>query len=655
MKKKIVVFVAAYLLTLMVGSAEEPDCLVTGNSTTTQYINATVNLKILLVQFSDVQCKVQGRNDIPKYSKSNYEEMFGSDGIYVSPVRYTPDGDYVYGSMNDYFRKMSSGNVIINATLLNNLDPDLGYPEWLTLSDTKSYYHSTSYYSQTLISDALTAASSAGINVGTLNTTTKLVIIYAGNRYNGGGLNPYANYIGGTTYIMSELENSPMDQEHSGAKFARIGTHCHEFAHTLGIKHSSGSRADAMQSGNRNGNWAAPAPLNPIARMLKGWLTPTTISGQQQYDLEYSLTAPQIFRINGNVSGEYFLMENRRFDQNMTIGTTSTADYNNSAFMPIAHSQNSTNVVFPKGVMVWRVTYNFPNQNYEDNGLIYASGLYNNTFPENIPTETDAGDLFPGAAGIKVLSPWSDNRDPYVTGNVFVPNTKTSTNVGMEILSENSTTFTAKMYQSSPQDASPAKPLNLAFTTNTQITFTWDNNNEPDRQYWEVWRKYYRSQFDNQDWTLVATRTTNSFTDPDFQTTYNENGQYSLSYKIRTKDTQSLYSIYSDVVSTNGYIVFWKTGQTAKADIPKEYFMNQNYPNPFNPTTTIDYSIPEASNVRITVFDYIGREVASVVNKNQNVGYYSATFDASKLASGVYFYKIVAGRFFSTKKMLLLK
>jgi M6 family metalloprotease-like protein len=476
--------------------AQESACTVTGASTSTLYISSSVNLKILLVQFTDITCK-KGSGNRPKYSKVNYEEMFGSDGIYVSSVRYTPDGDAVYGSMNDYFRKMSSGNLTINATLLNQLNEEYGYPIWITLPYSKSYYHST--YDQ-ILTDALSSANSAGIAVGTLNDYNKLVIIYAGNRYNGGGLNPYANNIGGTTYIMSELENSPMNQEHSGAKFARIGTHCHEFAHTLGIKHSSGSRSDIMEAGNRNGNFAAPAPLNPIARMLKGWLTPTTVTGQQPYDAYYSLTSPQVFRINGNVSGEYFLIENRRFDQNMTIGTTSIPDYNNSTFMPIALSQNASNVILSQGILVWRVTSNFPNQNYQDNGLIYASGRYNRSFPDNNLTETDAGDLFPGDAGIMVLSPWSDERNPYstsydpywgTTNNVFVPNTKSSTNVAMEVLGVNDSEhyISVGLYQSSPVDASPSKPRNLQITTyvdgNGQYRprLTWTAAGESDVSY----------------------------------------------------------------------------------------------------------------------------------------------------------------------------
>ncbi len=140
MKKTMVALLAMLLLQYSTGLSNDDLCQVSGNSTSTQYINSTINLKILLVQFSDVKCKMLNGN-IPKYSQTNFEEMLGSDGIYVSPNRYTPDGDAVYGSMNDYFRKMSSGNVVINATLLNNLD-DYSKPAWITLPHTKMEYHS---------------------------------------------------------------------------------------------------------------------------------------------------------------------------------------------------------------------------------------------------------------------------------------------------------------------------------------------------------------------------------------------------------------------------------------------------------------------------------------------------------------------------------
>jgi hypothetical protein len=81
----------------------------------------------------------------------------------------------------------------------------------------------------------------------------------------------------------------------------------------------------------------------------------------------------------------------------------------------------------------------------------------------------------------------------------------------------------------------------------------------------------------------------------------------------------------------------------------------QNYPNPFNPVTKINYSIPEMSNVRIKVYDNLGNEVTTLVNKDQNAGIYNIEFDGKGLASGIYFYRLQAGDFIETKKMILLK
>lgn len=89
--------------------------------------------------------------------------------------------------------------------------------------------------------------------------------------------------------------------------------------------------------------------------------------------------------------------------------------------------------------------------------------------------------------------------------------------------------------------------------------------------------------------------------------------------------------------------------------VPLVYELSQNYPNPFNPSTTIKYSIADQSVVKLTVFNSIGQEVARLVNEIQEPGSYSVTFDASALSSGVYFYKISAGNFVSTRKMLLIK
>ena len=85
------------------------------------------------------------------------------------------------------------------------------------------------------------------------------------------------------------------------------------------------------------------------------------------------------------------------------------------------------------------------------------------------------------------------------------------------------------------------------------------------------------------------------------------------------------------------------------------YKLSQNYPNPFNPTTTIEYSIPQSRFVSLKVYDILGREVKTLVHQQELPGTYKVQFNGSELASGVYFYRIEAGEFVSTKKFILLK
>ena len=89
--------------------------------------------------------------------------------------------------------------------------------------------------------------------------------------------------------------------------------------------------------------------------------------------------------------------------------------------------------------------------------------------------------------------------------------------------------------------------------------------------------------------------------------------------------------------------------------IPIVYSLSQNYPNPFNPSTTINYAIQKQGNVILIIFDVLGREISTLVNKEQPQGNYEIEFDASNLTSGIYFYSMKAGEFYNTKKLILLK
>ena len=109
----------------------------------------------------------------------------------------------------------------------------------------------------------------------------------------------------------------------------------------------------------------------------------------------------------------------------------------------------------------------------------------------------------------------------------------------------------------------------------------------------------------------------------------------------------------SVVLSGSGKQIAIRTG--ASAQIPKVFTLSQNYPNPFNPSTVIRYQLPVSEHVRIKVYDIRGQEVATLFDGVQEAGYRSIEWNGSGNASGVYFYKLEAGSFTDTKKMLMMK
>ena len=407
--------------------------------------DTVTNLKILLVQFTDVSCRMDSDGHTARYSVQDFEYLLGSEGVYVSPAMHSPDGDEVFGSMNDYYRKMSGGRMKINAYVINKIDGTTGRPVWLTLSQTKQYYKQLSAGDSPIFAHAIKAALNAGMDPYT-DGNTSLVIIYAGNVcFQMSGLNPMAQ---GPWYIMSEVQGRPYGQEGPGATFSRIGIHCHEFGHTIGLGHCTGGRADLMCGGTSNGSvdGNAPAPVNAIVRVRRGWANVVSITGVigQPVDVSYSLTEPTIYTMV-NERGDKFFIENRRFDQTMTIGATTVPDYNNVAFFPPAGPHH----LITQGILVWRLNTSGNNLDpgYSTEGLVYASGRFGRTYPENDPSDTDDGVPFPGVSNNRILSPWSDPRNPYgreadyfnPSGShytLFVPNTKGGSAGGMEILSE---------------------------------------------------------------------------------------------------------------------------------------------------------------------------------------------------------------------------
>ncbi len=134
--------------------------------------------------------------------------------------------------------------------------------------------------------------------------------------------------------------------------------------------------------------------------------------------------------------------------------------------------------------------------------------------------------------------------------------------------------------------------------------------------------------------------------------TYLESGKYLTADAVMVMINRKLSP---DVVVTN-----IEDEKGSNVTIPTEFVLEQNYPNPFNPVTKIKYSIPEvgtglALSVQLKIYDILGKEVATLVNEEKQAGIYEVEFKASRLSSGVYFYKLTAGNYSQTKKMILLR
>lgn len=137
---------------------------------------------------------------------------------------------------------------------------------------------------------------------------------------------------------------------------------------------------------------------------------------------------------------------------------------------------------------------------------------------------------------------------------------------------------------------------------------------------------------------------------------------YAGTYPNVVLDSDSFPFMKTGVTTSKPPYVEWRnTGDpfddegTHSEAIPDAYSLIQNHPNPFNPVTTIRFDLPQASHVRLAVYDLQGRVVAELVNGIRDASLHTVTWDASNLASGLYFYRIEAGNFASAKKMVLMK
>ncbi len=269
---------------------------------------------------------------------------------------------------------------------------------------------------------------------------------------------------------------------------------------------------------------------------------------------------------------------------------------------------------------------------------------------------------------------WGDDEDAFDLNfnNVFSPvsnpNSRNSEhlNFTVEVTEKFFDTYKINLYFSNPYEGRPSKVVNFKTSFSEDIpSLVWNANLEPDLLGYRVCKKLYFSDETTRTYYFFVTDT--FYYDYEFELLQNNSEVTQVEYWVSAIDTSgkaSLESEHKDLILRGNSENELLANANKKTSLP---VLLGNYPNPFNPTTTIKYTIPRIANVEkqnlhrilriasLRIYNILGKEVATLVNKKQSPGTYAVRFDASHLPSGVYFYTLRIGDFVTTKKMLLLK
>ncbi len=214
-----------------------------------------------------------------------------------------------------------------------------------------------------------------------------------------------------------------------------------------------------------------------------------------------------------------------------------------------------------------------------------------------------------------------------------------------------------------PAPEPPPAPTNLHVTNPTQpgafINLAWDA--APRATSYKVYRRCATASWCPNSYTLIGTTSSTSYTDMEVMTPgpggINDGWFY---YQVSATNSAGT-SPRSNTASVEGWRGVERRGPGANTPVelqqvvPEAFALHAAYPNPFNPTTEIRFDLPEATQVRLTVYDALGREVERLLDGPMQAATHTVTFDAADLPSGVYLYRLEAGAFVQTRRMVLMK
>jgi M6 family metalloprotease-like protein len=325
-----------------------------------------LRLAIVLIDFAD---SLHSSN----YNKKDFDTLFFSTGYYYTdpnnPVIKSPNQEWVYGSLRDYYRDQSLNKLEIigkfgaDRSIVNPEDPNNpGKPLWVYMPEEKSYYSQNGL----LLNNAAKERAESQLNLN-LDQYDRIGFVLAGDRTNSyGGTWPmcYQQWTCIERFSLGGIQDQT---------FLNIGIPAHEFAHSIGARdeYVGSSENDPkkwglMSTGIYNGGDAGteklkgscPAPFSPYYRIKFNWVTPVILEPQEDFIVHYNYSSPYFYKINIPVSNEYFIIERRNKD-------------GYDLYTPKFETPESP----PKGILLWHIA---PNAN---DGDVVQLEPANNIFP----------------------------------------------------------------------------------------------------------------------------------------------------------------------------------------------------------------------------------------------------------------------------------